>query len=68
MTPLKWTHIPTKTEFTFLDHCTVGVGFPFALHSKDTGPPFLVTTCPLGGRICILGGTENEIYQIIKEN
>lgn len=45
---------------TFLDHWTVGGGLPPALHSKVTVPPFLAVVCPLGGKICILGGTETD--------
>jgi polyferredoxin len=42
-----------------------GTGFPEALHSKVTAPPFRAVICPLDGTARTLGGTENLISKII---
>lgn len=54
-----------KYAFTFLDQWIDGTGFPAALHSNVTDPPFLAVTCPVEGTARTLGGTGKNI---IKEN
>lgn len=41
-------------------HETCGTGFPDALHSNVTAPPFRAVICPLDGTALTDGGTENE--------
>jgi hypothetical protein len=41
-----------------------GTGFPEALHSKVTAPPFRAVICPLDGTARTLGGTENLISKL----
>lgn len=53
-----------KRLLTLLDHCTVGVGFPLALHSNRTLPPCLAVTWVSGGIICKLGGTETKVRDV----
>lgn len=49
---------------TFFVQYIDGTGFPEALHSKVTAPPFRAVICPLDGTARTLGGTENLIYKL----
>lgn len=48
-----------------MDHSILGDGFPVALHSNVTEPPFLAVICPLAGDIVTLGGTEIKEWLVL---
>lgn len=45
-------------QFQRVTHETCGTGFPDALHSNVTAPPFRAVICPLDGTAFTDGGTE----------
>jgi hypothetical protein len=53
-----------EASFTFFVQYIDGTGFPEALHSKVTAPPFRAVICPLDGTARTLGGTENLISKL----